>query len=40
MRRGLFVASGEIARYMQSIFPDRIHEREAQLRRAAELLRT
>jgi serine/threonine-protein kinase len=38
MRRGLFIASNEVANYIQSIFQDRIQKREAYLRRAATLL--
>jgi serine/threonine-protein kinase len=40
MRRGLFVASDEIAGYMASVFGDRIEKREAHLRWAAEVTQT
>jgi serine/threonine-protein kinase len=40
MRRGLFVASDEVAQYMVSIFADRIQKREAHLRWAAEVTQT
>lgn len=40
MRRGLFVASDEVAAYTQSIFADRIRKREAHLRWAAEVTQT
>ncbi len=40
MRRGLFVASDEVAVYAQSIFADRIQKREAHLRWAAEVTST
>jgi serine/threonine-protein kinase len=37
MRRGLFVASDEVAAYMQSLFADRIRKREEHLRWAADV---
>lgn len=40
MRRGLFVASDEVAAYTQSIFADRIQKRDAHLRWAAEVTQT
>lgn len=40
MRRGLFIASDEVAAYTQSIFSDRIQKREAHLRWAAEVTQT
>lgn len=40
MRRGLFIASDEVASYTQSIFTDRIQKREAHLRWAAEVTQT
>ncbi len=40
MRRGLFIASDEVAGYMQSIFQDRIQKREAHLRWASEVTQT
>jgi serine/threonine protein kinase len=40
MRRGLFVASDEVAGYMLQIFDDRIKKREAHLRWAAEVTQT
>ena len=40
MRRGLFIASDEVAAYTQSIFNDRIQKREAHLRWAAEVTST
>ncbi len=40
MRRGLFIASDEVAAYVQSIFTDRIQKREAHLRWAAEVTQT
>ena len=40
MRRGLFIASDEVASYMTSIFADRIQKREAHLRWAAEVTQT
>lgn len=40
MRRGLFVASDEVAVYTQSIFNDRIQKRDAHLRWAAEVTST
>ena len=40
MRRGLFIASDEVAAYAQSIFADRIQKREAHLRWAAEVTST
>ncbi len=40
MRRGLFIASDEVASYMASIFADRIQKREAHLRWAAEVTQT
>ncbi len=40
MRRGLFVASDEVAAYMKQIFDDRIKKREAHLRWAAEVTQT
>lgn len=40
MRRGLFIASDEVAAYAQSIFNDRIQKREAHLRWAAEVTST
>lgn len=40
MRRGLFIASDEVAAYTQSIFADRIQKREAHLRWAAEVTQT
>jgi serine/threonine protein kinase len=40
MRRGLFIASDEVAAYTQSIFNDRIAKREAHLRWAAEVTST
>jgi serine/threonine-protein kinase len=40
MRRGLFVASDEVAAYMASVFGDRIEKREAHLRWAAEVTNT
>ena len=40
MRRALFIASDEVAAYMQQIFTDRIQKREAHLRWAAEVTQT
>ena len=40
MRRGLFIASDEVANYIQSIFQDRIQKREAHLRWAADVTQT
>jgi serine/threonine-protein kinase len=40
MRRGLFIASDEVAAYTQQIFSDRIQKREAHLRWAAEVTQT
>jgi serine/threonine-protein kinase len=40
MRRGLFVASDEVATYMQSLFGDRIRKREEHLRWAADVTHT
>lgn len=40
MRRGLFIASDEVAAYTQSVFSDRIQKREAHLRWAAEVTQT
>ena len=40
MRRGLFIASDEVAAYMASVFGDRIQKREAHLRWAAEVTQT
>lgn len=40
MRRGLFVASDEVANYMRSIFQDRLEKREEHLRWAAEVTQT
>lgn len=40
MRRGLFVASDEVASYTQSIFADRIQKRDAHLRWASEVTQT
>ena len=40
MRRGLFIASDEVAAYTQSIFNDRIQKREAHLRWASEVTST
>ncbi|MBX3233625.1 MAG: protein kinase, partial [Labilithrix sp.] len=40
MRRGLFIASDEVAAYTQQIFQDRIQKREAHLRWAAEVTQT
>ena len=40
MRRGLFIASDEVAAYTQSIFNDRIQKREAHLRWASEVTQT
>ncbi len=40
MRRGLFIASDEVASYIQSIFSERIQKREAHLRWAAEVTQT
>src|SRR5579862_6333138 len=40
MRRGLFIASDEVATYMASVFGDRIQKREAHLRWAAEVTQT
>jgi serine/threonine-protein kinase len=40
MRRGLFIASDEVANYVQSIFTDRIQKREAHLKWAAEVTQT
>lgn len=40
MRRGLFIASDEVAGYMVSVFNDRIQKREAHLRWAAEVTQT
>ncbi len=40
MRRGLFIASDEVATYTQSIFAERIAKREAHLRWAAEVTQT
>jgi serine/threonine-protein kinase len=40
MRRGLFIASDEVASYTQSIFADRIQKRDAHLRWAAEVTQT
>ena len=40
MRRGLFIASDEVAAYVQVIFQDRIQKREAHLRWAADVTQT
>ena len=40
MKRGLFIASDEVASYTKSIFQDRIQKREAHLRWAAEVTQT
>ncbi len=40
MRRGLFIASDEVASYTQQIFQDRIQKREAHLRWAGEVTQT
>jgi serine/threonine-protein kinase len=40
MRRGLFIASEEVAAYVRSIFQDRIRRREAHLRWAADVTQT
>ncbi len=40
MRRGLFVASDEVASYMRTIFSERIQKRDAHLRWAAEVTQT
>jgi serine/threonine protein kinase len=40
MKRGLFIASDEVAGYTQSIFSDRIRKREEHLRWAAEVTQT
>jgi len=40
MRRGLFIASDEVAAYMKMIFDERIKKREAHLRWAAEVTQT
>ena len=40
MRRGLFIASDEVAGYVQAIFQDRIRKREEHLRWAAEVTQT
>ncbi len=40
MKRGLFIASDEVASYVTSIFADRIQKREAHLRWAAEVTQT
>jgi eukaryotic-like serine/threonine-protein kinase len=40
MRRGLFIASDEVATYIRSIFKTRIQQREAQLRWASEVTQT
>ncbi|MEO8878578.1 MAG: serine/threonine-protein kinase, partial [Polyangiaceae bacterium] len=40
MRRGLFIASDEVAGYVQSIFQERIQKRDAHLRWAAEVTQT
>ena len=40
MRRGLFIASDEVASYVQSIFQERIQKREAHLRWAADVTQT
>ncbi len=40
MRRGLFIASDEVAAYMKQIFDDRIKKRDAHLRWAAEVTQT
>jgi serine/threonine protein kinase len=40
MRRGLFIASDEVAGYVQSIFADRIQKREAHLRWAGDVTQT
>src|SRR5580658_5016272 len=40
MRRGLFIASDEVAAYMKQIFDERIRKREAHLRWAAEVTQT
>jgi serine/threonine-protein kinase len=40
MRRGLFIASDEVASYMHSIFSERIQKRDAHLRWAAEVTQT
>jgi eukaryotic-like serine/threonine-protein kinase len=40
MRRGLFIASDEVANYVQGIFKDRIEKREAHLRWAGEVTQT
>ena len=40
MRRGLFIASDEVATYTQSIFAERIQKRDAHLRWASEVTQT
>src|SRR5262249_46097950 len=40
MKRGLFIASDEIASYMMAIFVDRMQKRDAHLRWAAEVTQT
>ena len=40
MRRGLFIASDEVASYMVSVFGERIQKREAHLRWAADVTQT
>jgi serine/threonine-protein kinase len=40
MRRGLFIASDEVANYVQTIFKERIEKREAHLRWAGEVTQT
>lgn len=40
MRRGLFIASDEVAAYTQSIFAERIRKREAHLRWASDVTQT
>jgi serine/threonine-protein kinase len=40
MRRGLFIASDEVASYTQSIFADRIQKRDAHLRWASDVTQT
>src|SRR5262249_17750977 len=40
MKRGLFIASDEIASYMQATFVDRMQKRDAHLRWAAEVTQT
>ena len=40
MRRGLFIASDEVASYVQTIFTERIQKREAHLRWAADVTQT